>query len=255
MHGRAMRVSLQWLPSSIRVSAGNRHQNVQRDASTCKCPFPSDSGIAPVSAYKGVAEPTRDLHLVPEGSRGMVLMLGAAALLFGVAGRQQTQEALVGWSQQHWREAKCLVHEAGIEYTGDCNVHLEDADYGAWPPVKKSFAVAPGYKYQRCPEVFRSSRTHCSELKPETAQADGINMPRYNLIVCHHSFLPWALVQVEGDLPAQGFGSLQSKPTESAYGERRFTEIGARSEKPTVHVSLPRDPQLGAWEPGGGQWA
>ncbi|CAJ1358806.1 unnamed protein product [Effrenium voratum] len=133
----------------------------------------------------------------------MVLMLGAAALLFGVAGRQQTQEALVGWSQQHWREAKCLVQEAGIEYTGDCNVHLEDADYGAWPPVKKSFAVAPGYKYQRCPEVFRSSRTHCSELKPETAQADGINMPRYNLIVCHHSFLPWALVQVEGLSPSE----------------------------------------------------
>ncbi|CAJ1399786.1 unnamed protein product [Effrenium voratum] len=162
----------------------------------------------------------------------MVLMLGAAALLFGVAGRQQTQEALVGWSQQHWREAKCLVHEAGIEYTGDCNVHLEDADYGAWPPVKKSFAVAPGYKYQRCPEVFRSSRTHCSELKPETAQADGINMPRYNLIVCHHSFLPWALVQVEGLSPSEqdqhgrnascgyqmGLASLYHETLSSAHG-------------------------------------
>eukprot|EP00913_Durusdinium_trenchii_P007077 g6658.t1 len=48
------------------------------------------------------------------------------------------------WSAERWEEARCFVQEVGIEYTGDCNLRVDEEelpfDYGAWPPVKKSSA-------------------------------------------------------------------------------------------------------------------
>ncbi|CAK9065411.1 unnamed protein product [Durusdinium trenchii] len=141
---------------------------------------------------------------------GITFLIAAAALLFGLSGRQRTQEwdqeELMRWSAERWEEARCFVQEVGIEYTGDCNLRVDEEelpfDYGAWPPVKKSSAEAPQYNYTECPEAHQSCSAGDSGA-PELAflsantPKQGINMPRYNLVACRNSFLPWAALHVD----------------------------------------------------------
>lgn len=132
----------------------------------------------------------------------VTVLLAIAALLFRLASGQNIQVELTRWSKEDWRESTCLVTQVGIEYTGDCNLHMDDRlpfDYGKWPPVKKSNAEAPDYDYAECPKALTCSAE--SPAVPELAvltapPRQGINMPRYNLVACHNSFLPWASVEV-----------------------------------------------------------
>jgi len=143
---------------------------------------------------------------------GLAILVLGAALLFSIASRLRGQEELLNWSKEPWQEADCFIHQVGIMYTGDCNVPQEAEDeepydYGAWPPVKKSSREAPVAHYTRCPEdavVSAKQEQRCPQAQsPKTIamtpskDPEGPVMPRYNLVVCRNSFLPWALVEIQ----------------------------------------------------------
>ena len=137
---------------------------------------------------------------------GLTILLALAALLLGLAGGQEAEVALLRWSNEDWRDAECWVQQVGIDYTGDCNLREKDEEgepfnYGLWPPVKKSSAEAPQYDYSKCPKAHMSCSADAKSpelvLAPKSNQ--GINMPRYNLVACHNSFVPWAMVEVSSN--------------------------------------------------------
>lgn len=152
----------------------------------------------------------------------VTLFLAIAALLFGLAG-QNTEGELTRWSLEDWQKSTCWVEQVGIEYSGDCNLHMDEGvpfDYGKWPPVKKSNAEAPDYDYAECPEAPTCSAE--SAAVPELAvlaapkPRQGINMPRYNLVACQNSFLPWASVEVV------------VRGNHASHGATRFKSCGFR---------------------------
>ncbi|CAE7289404.1 unnamed protein product [Symbiodinium microadriaticum] len=142
----------------------------------------------------------RDVSII-----GLAVLVMSAALLLGIASRQRGEEALLAWSQEPWQKARCSVHQVGIAYSGDCNLPRDEEeayDYGAWPPVKKSSIEAPRHHYTKCPQA---GWTCAAEGKaPEAENASTVSrdtlgpiMPRYNLVVCRNSFLPWAMVRIQ----------------------------------------------------------